>query len=153
MIEAKDDNDNLADLINGVLNDGGTTLTKDKVKSLASKGYATVSMTKDGEEVDYTIADNGMKYTFDKTGEYTFTIKLKDTAGNSTNNTYKYTITVKDSDTKTNTNKDTSVVGTVLIVLSVVILAGVVAYFVITTKKVDKKAVEAKDKKDKKNNK
>ena len=45
-----------------------------------------------------------------------------------------------------------STVGTVLIVLSVVILAGVVAYFAITTKQVDSKSKKS-DKKDEKSDK
>ncbi len=145
MINVEDNKDEMSTIISNILKDGVTSTSLDNLKK-----YATITMTKDSETVDYEIADNGLKYTFNSSGDYKFTIKLIDEAGNSSDTEYSYTITVKEPE-KTNENKNTNAVGTVLIVLSVVILAGVVSYFVITTKKVDKKAVEAKGKKKKDN--
>lgn len=147
MINIEDNEDDMSTIINNIIKDGVTSASLDSLKE-----YATITMTKDGKNVDYTISDNGLKYTFDSTGDYTFTIKLTDKAGNNSGSSYKYTITVKEVE-KTEESKGNNAVGTVLIVLSVVILAGVVAYFVITTKKVDKKAIEKKDKKETKDKK
>lgn len=146
MIKVEDDNDDLQKTINDIIASG---VSETSLKNL--KDYATITMTKDGKAVSYEIIDNGLQYTFDSTGDYTFKIEMKDRAGNSTGTEYTYTITAKEVE-KEETKKDNKI-GTILIVLSVVILAGVVTYFVVTTKKVDKKAVESKDKKDKKNKK
>ena len=75
--------------------------------------------------------DKSYKWKFDETGDYTLTITVKDEAGMS--NPYKFTITVP-KETVENDKVD-SVVGTVLVVVSVVILAGVVIYFVVTSRK------------------
>lgn len=100
----------------------------------------TITLTDpDGNKVD-----NGddYSYTFDKVGDYTFKIVAKDEAGNSTLNTYSYTITSKAKDENV-TNKNTVLgmspaLGTTLIVLSVVVLGGVVVYFVLSSNKARK---------------
>ena len=75
--------------------------------------------------------DKSYKWKFDETGDYTLTITVKDEAGMS--NPYKFKISVpKDS---VESDKVDSVVGTVLVVVSVVILAGVVIYFVVSSRK------------------
>ena len=75
--------------------------------------------------------DKSYKWKFEETGDYTLTITVKDEAGMS--NPYKFTISVpKDA---VESDKVDSVVGTVLVVVSVVILAGVVIYFVVTSRK------------------
>lgn len=75
--------------------------------------------------------DKSYKWKFDETGDYTLTITVKDEAGMS--NPYKFKISVpKDT---VESDKVDSVVGTVLVVVSVVILAGVVIYFVVSSRK------------------
>ena len=75
--------------------------------------------------------DKSYKWKFEETGDYTLTITVKDEAGMS--NPYKFKISVpKDT---VESDKVDSVVGTVLVVVSVVILAGVVIYFVVTSRK------------------
>lgn len=77
--------------------------------------------------------DKSYKWKFEETGDYTLTITGKDEAGNTTGKTYQYKITVpKDA---VENDKVDSVVGTVLVVVSVVILAGVLIYFVVTSRK------------------
>ncbi len=109
----------------------------------------TVTMT----DPDGTVLDNGddYKYTFDKEGKYTFKIQAKDTAGNNTYNDFSYTITVKAKDPNT-VEKNTVLgmspaVGTTLIVLSVVVLGGVVVYFVLSSKNAMKPKKDRKNKK------
>ena len=75
--------------------------------------------------------DKSYKWKFEETGDYTLTITVKDEAGMS--NPYKFKISVpKDT---VESDKVDSVVGTVLVVVSVVILAGVVIYFVVSSRK------------------
>ena len=144
-----DDNEltNLQTIINTKLANGVTSPSLEDIED-----YVTIKMKNpNNETVAYQIVDNGLQYTFDKTGSYTFTITVKDEAGNSTGSTYAYTITVsEEAEEPEETQSSDSVVGTVLIVLSVVILAGVVAYFAITTKQVDSKSKNKKSKEDKK---
>ncbi len=102
MIEVNDNCDNLGALIDEILNEGGTTLTEEKVKKLEEKRYIVIKMTKNGTIVPHTIANNGLRYVFSEVGTYYFTITLTDTAGNSTGNTYRYAILVKE---RTTSNK------------------------------------------------
>lgn len=107
----------------------------------------TITMT----DPDGKTVDNGddYTYTFNKVGSYTFKIVVKDKAGNSTYNNYSYTITVKAKDANSE-NKNTVLgmspaLGTTLIVLSVVMLGGVVVYFVLSSNKA-KKSTNSKNK-------
>ncbi len=149
MIEVDDDTDDLQAIIDGILKNGVNSTSMNELSS-----YMTITMKdSNNKTVSYTIADGGLKYTFENSGNYTFKIVLKDKAGNSTGTTYSYTITASE-EAEAEEKDNNSVVGTVLIVLSVVILAGVVAYFAITTKQVDskskaKKSEKKTDKKDK----
>lgn len=71
------------------------------------------------------------KWQLTETGSYTLNVTVTDEAGKS--ETYKYNINVPSEDTET---KEISPVwGTVLVVVSVVILAGVVIYFVVSSRK------------------
>ena len=144
-IELNDNEDDIQKVVDEILKDGVNSTSISKLND-----YMTIKMRNaDNSTVDYTIVDNCLKYTFDKSGNYTFTITLKDTAGNTSGSSYSYTITVSEEEKEETVKKSNdSVVGTVLIVLSVVILAGVVAYFVITTKQVDNKSKNKKAKKE-----
>lgn len=73
----------------------------------------------------------GYKWKLDSTGKYTLKFTLKDDAGNT--NTYTYSITVPEEEVETETVNPA--VGVVLVVLSVVVLSGVVVYFVVSSKK------------------
>ena len=148
MIEL-DDEDDLQAIVDDILKDGINSTSMNELSE-----YVTITMKNaDNKSVAYEIADGGLKYTFDKSGNYTFKLVLKDKAGNNSGNTYSYTITASEKSEADETEND-SAIGTVLIVLSVVILAGVVAYFAITTKQVDSKSTAKKaDKKDEKKDK
>lgn len=77
------------------------------------------------------------------TGDYTVYITLKDSVGNS--KSYNYTVTVSDEEAGS-TNVGT-IVGTVLIVLSLILLGGVIAYFVVTGNKKNGKKSKKTNKK------
>ncbi len=115
---------------NDVLNDGIT---------------ADLKMT----DPDGNVTKDATNYTFDKVGSYTFTITLKDKAGNSTKNNYQYTINVEEKETEPTEVNNTT--GTILIVTSVVVLGGVVVYFVLSGRKANAKSKKKSAKKENKN--
>ena len=82
-------------------------------------------------------------YTFETAGSYTLTYQLTDEAGNLS--TPLSTIIVVDAEDVATTNVET-IWGTVLIVASVALLAGVVIYFVVSNKK--QKSVDNKSRED-----
>lgn len=120
---------------------------KDNLDETIDQDNITITMT----DPDGKTVDNGddYSYTFNKVGSYTFKIVVKDKAGNSTYNNYSYTITVNAKDANTE-NKNTVLgmspaLGTTLIVLSVVVLGGVIVYFVLSSNKA-RKSTNAKNK-------
>lgn len=87
------------------------------------------------EEIKYTETAN--VYTFEKfeeVGTYSLTITYTDAKGNEKATTFTIEVSAKSQDA-TSTYK---VVGTILIVVSVLILAGVVIYFIASKVKLDK---------------
>lgn len=94
----------------------------------------TITLVKpDGTTKVTNNGTDGVNYSWDltETGAYTLKVVVEDEAGMT--NTYKYTINVSAEEVED--NKVGSVVGTVLIIVSVVILAGVVIYFVVSSRK------------------
>lgn len=117
-----------------VLNLSNMKLEDDETSPDKLKDNLTIKLIKpDGTTTVKNNGNEGLNYewTLTETGSYTLNITVKDEAGNS--ETYKYTIEVPAEETDTKTISP--VVGTVLIVVSVVILAGVVIYFVISSRK------------------
>ena len=86
--------------------------------------------------------ENSYRWKFEKSGTYELRIVATDKAGNKV--TKSYNIVVAENETETETVSP--VVGTILIVISSLILVGVVAYFVITAqvKKGNKKGPKSK---------
>ena len=98
------------------------------------KDNLTIKLIKpDGTTVVESTGTEGENYTwkFEETGSYTLNITVKDKAGMS--NTYKYTINVPSEEV--DDKEISSVLGTVLIVVSVVILGGVVLWVVLSSRK------------------
>ena len=88
--------------------------------------------------------NNTYRWKFAESGTYELRIVATDKAGNKTTKTYNIVVS---TDT-TNNNTVKPVVGTILIVISSLILVGVVAYFVITgRKKAGKKGAKKSNKK------
>ena len=109
-----------------ITDDSGATIDKTKIK---------VSLTVNGTTVENLETETG-KYRFNlsSAGSYEMVFTVEDTAGNKTTHTETFEIAEKGDEA---VNK-TEVIGTVLIVLSVVVLAGVIVYFVISKRKMDK---------------
>lgn len=93
----------------------------------------------------------GFEYELSEAGTYTVKFTLTDEAGNITNIERSFVVVAEGADKEF----PTEVVGIILLVLAILILGGVVAYFIITRKKVKspeqiKKMQEKKDAKNKK---
>lgn len=84
------------------------------------------------EPVDET--ENSLTYNIEEVGNYTFSVTVTDEAQNSITREFKFEVTEETQD-PTITYK---VIGTVLIVISVLLLAGVIIYFIVSKVKLDK---------------
>lgn len=114
-----------------------------------------VKNTTTGEEVSNKFTNStrveGYEYNLSEVGTYQVTFTLTDDAGNVTTLVKEFAVTAEGADKEF----PTEVVGIILLVLAILILGGVVAYFIITRKKVKspeqiKKMQEKKDAKKKK---
>ena len=111
----------------------------DNIPDTVSKEDVRITLYLNGTQIKNSNEDSDTKYTkyiFNLTdaGEYELRFTVKDDAGLET--TVTKTFTVQDKGTSKMTS--TEVVGTILIVVSVVVLAGVVVYFIISKRKMDK---------------
>lgn len=118
----------LADTANYIFtedNKGG--ITKNDIKiTLYDPSGKEVKKTNESETIySFKVSD---------AGEYELKFSVTDKAGLTTEVVKKFTVT-SDETTKMTTNE---IVGTVLIVVSVAVLAGVVVYFIISKRKMDK---------------
>ena len=118
-----------------------------EVKVDLTKIYATDANMADGAEPVITLKDaNGeeptlkyettdlMVYDLQNVGTYTLTVEMTDKIGNKTTKTFSIEVTAKAQDAV----MTYQVVGTILIVVSVLVLAGVVIYFIVSKVKLDK---------------
>lgn len=96
--------------------------------------YYTVGVTiTDGNSsrVSSTSDDNGyMTFNFKSAGTYTITFTATDKAGNNETWSRQFKVVAPDS----TTSEKTTIIGTILIVISAIVLAGVVLYFIKGTK-------------------
>lgn len=104
--------------------------TKAKVENIK------VVLTCNDVEVDNLSKISGKyRFTLDKAGSYALKFTVTDKAGNVSEEQVKNFEIAEKAESSVST---TQVVGTVLIVLSVVVLGGVVVYFIISKRKMDK---------------
>ncbi len=120
------------------INGENSLITAKDNKSTFEGKDVKVELTLNGNKIDNinTGDDKETKYIFklEDAGEYSLTFKVTDGANNVSEITK--TFTIQDAETEAKTS--TEIIGIVLIVVSVVVLAGVVVYFVISKKKMDK---------------
>ena len=120
--------------------------TSEALKALMeSSSDAFTLVGPDGKTVEniYDGEGKGWVYDLTQTGDYKLTVVVRDNANHKTTKTY--TINVP-AESKENTTNISNTVGTVLIVLSSVILGGVVVYFLFSTKKAPASNKKAKRK-------
>ncbi len=75
------------------------------------------------------VSGGTREYRINGTGECTLTLKIKDNYGNEQTETIKFNVVEKAEQTENNNN---TVLGIVLIVISLIVLAGVILFFVFT---------------------
>lgn len=103
-----------------------------------SKDDLVITVTRDGETISNIHGDSktNYEYNINKAGEYTVSIKITDAVGNvSETVTRKFTVNAAEN----NGMEKNEIIGTILIVVSVLVLAGVIVYFIVSKKKSDKK--------------
>ena len=126
---------NLGDKLTLNINeDAGNIIFKDDADADLKEDIKVV-LKVNGSEVKNTETESGVySFDLDKAGSYELTFTVKDAAGNKSEVVKTFEIAEKGGSAMT----QTEVIGTVLIVLSVAVLAGVIVYFVISKRKMDK---------------
>lgn len=125
-----------------VLDMAGLTVS-DKVTTDTDKLLETMTVKLKNSDTDQSwtlenTAEEGRysyAHTLDVAGDYTLTITIKDEAGNKAEKSISFTVTTE----KSTPVEAKEVLGGILIGVSVAILVGVVAYFVVSKVKLDKK--------------
>lgn len=106
--------------------DGESKMTFTKtLKDPAGTAVYTVKGT-GSSYASATKPTDGSKYTFTKTGHYTVEYSVKDQAGNET----LYTETITVSAANVSSPISTKIISTILIIVGVLLIAGVILYFV-----------------------
>lgn len=144
--------DSEKDLINSSNLNGYYEFNLDMITIDGIKGSEAIKVPENADEADYNIVvnmydpsssvvkneyaddsskENSYRWKFEKSGTYELRITVEDKAGNPTTVSYKIVV----SEDEGNTNNIKPIVGTILIIVSALILVGVVAYFVITGRK------------------
>lgn len=105
-------------------------------KTTLEKQDVVVKLYLNGTEIKKADASTDTKFIFNlkDAGEYELRFTATDDAGLTTTVTKTFTI----QDKATSNMTSTEIIGTVLIVVSVAVLAGVVVYFIVSKKKMDK---------------
>ncbi len=103
----------------------------DENGNVLGDGITYFASMKGPDGKDATTNSKG-EYVFDQVGNYTFRVTFEDKSGNTDYETVNISVT---ADTNEGETKTSTAVTTVLIVLSVVVLGGVVTYFVLSGRK------------------
>lgn len=133
---------NLGDTLR--INMAGMTVTDNITKDEALlKSTITIELENTDTDETWDLENEGnaeageyiFTHTLKSAGDYTMTITITDEAGNKATRTVSFTVSTESSDPV----NVTEVLGGVLIAVSVVALAGVVIYFIVSKVKLDKK--------------
>ncbi len=107
--------------------------TDDPSRLTVSYSFSNDETTDEDIEAEYQT-DEEIAYEITETGTYTFTVTVTDESGNFTPREFTFTVT----DEEVDPTLTYQIIGTVLIVISVLVLAGVIIYFVVSKVKLDK---------------
>ncbi len=119
------------DLTKVTFTDTGSGIADGTVVKVVLKNTST---GEEVEEIEESSSETSKAYNLDEVGTYTFTFTVEDKVGNEATQTVTFEVTAKSQDT----TMVYKVVGTVLIVVSVLVLAGVIIYFIVSKVKLDK---------------
>lgn len=100
------------------------------------KPTAKLVNTTTGEEIKPADGSEGLLYIFklNEVGKYTLTVEVEDVVENTATKTFNFEVVAQTQ----NATMTYQIVGTVLIVISVLVLAGVIIYFIVSKVKLDK---------------
>jgi len=118
-------------------NKDGSIDIDDYLSGTATKKFTITLTDPDGNEVS-ELEDYDYQYELSEAGTYKLVYSLTDEAGNTTTKTYYIEVSAESS----SVTLSQEVWGTVLIVISVALLAGVVIYFVVTRNKKSKRPMD-----------
>ena len=107
--------------------------TDDSSRLTVSYSFSNDETTDEDIEAEYQT-DEEIAYEITETGTYTFTVTVTDESGNFTPREFTFEVT----DEEVDPTLTYQIIGTVLIVISVLVLAGVIIYFVVSKVKLDK---------------
>ena len=107
--------------------------TDDSSRLTVSYSFSNDETSDEEIEAEYQTAEE-IAYEITETGTYTFTVTVTDESGNFTPREFTFTVT----DEEVDPTLTYQIIGTVLIVISVLVLAGVIIYFVVSKVKLDK---------------
>lgn len=107
--------------------------TDDSSRLTVSYSFSNDETSDEEIEAEYQT-DEEIAYEITETGTYTFTVTVTDESGNFTPREFTFTVT----DEEVDPTLTYQIIGTVLIVISVLVLAGVIIYFVVSKVKLDK---------------
>ena len=107
--------------------------TDDPSRLTVSYSFSNDETSDEEIEAEYQTAEE-IAYEITETGTYTFTVTVTDESGNFTPREFTFTVT----DEEVDPTLTYQIIGTVLIVISVLVLAGVIIYFVVSKVKLDK---------------
>ena len=129
-----------------VIDSSGFNSTTDSERHLETVVVKTTITDSNGSTVSPSTSeeDDLLHYTFTTSGTYTLTLTVSDKVGNKETFTKQFYVTTKES----SRSDASTVIGIVLIVVSALILAGVIVYFVRGTKLLPKKKAKKQDKKE-----
>lgn len=94
----------------------------------------TLLNTSTDKEVEYKLVGGMYVFDLDEIGTYTLTVEVSDAVGNTAKETFSIEVTARNTDTVT----VYKIIGTILIVISVLVLVGVIVYFIVSKVKLDK---------------
>ncbi len=122
--------------------ENGLKIEFSKIHSLDNKTdveemtpVVTLKNTATGEKITEVEELEGANvYSITEVGTYTLTIEVEDAVGNKTTKTFSIEVSANSTDTVATYQT----VGTILIVVSVLVLAGVIIYFIVSKVKLDK---------------
>lgn len=92
--------------------------------------------------VENKDTDGDYRYVLDTAGEYKLTVSVKDAVDLETIETKTFTVTTEGK----KTGVSTSTIGIILIVISALVLAGVIAYFIVSRVLMNKKGIKKSEK-------
>lgn len=113
---------------------GKITFTDNNAFPEGTKPTISLLNTSTDKNVEYKLVGGMYVFDLDTVGTYTLTVEVTDAVGNTATKTFSIEVTARTTDTVA----VYKIIGTILIVISVLVLVGVIVYFIVSKVKLDK---------------